>query len=147
MTDRPADIDPADCILLVPQCLREVSHCQAELGEEGWQCRACSASCPVNRLRRAAFEEGFKGVCIAAGGSMAVNYVASHRPKGIVAIACDKELVLGVAAVQSMEGGNKTVIKTVPLLKEGCINTEVDFERALEVIRSFNRHGGDEPQS
>jgi hypothetical protein len=67
---------------------------------------------------------------------MAVRFVKERRPKGIVAIACPKELEEGVAAVAEMSRGNSDppAIVTVPLLRDGCVDTEVDVDQALRAI-------------
>ena len=57
-----------------------------------------------------------------------------------MAIACIKELEEGVCAVKEyVETGKKRdcppVIVSVPLLKDGCVDTEVDEEEAERVIR------------
>lgn len=67
---------------------------------------------------------------------MAVNYVKETRPEAIVAVACQKELDEGIHGVQQLSGGDKPapVIAIVPLVRDGCVDTEVDEERAMEVI-------------
>jgi len=79
---------------------------------------------------------GYKGVCIAPGGRLAVNYVKETHPEAIVAIACQKELEEGVHGVQQLSDSGRPapVIAIVPLAKDGCVDTEVDEERAMEVI-------------
>lgn len=67
---------------------------------------------------------------------MALKYVLEHKPRGIVAVACDKELAEGVDAVRnkSESENGSPVIVIVPLTKDGCVDTEVDEAAALEVI-------------
>ncbi|HEX2922430.1 MAG TPA: DUF116 domain-containing protein, partial [Chloroflexota bacterium] len=98
----------------------------------------CAEDCVVGRLRRAALELGYKGVCIAAGGTMALNYVAEQDPRGIVAVACERELAEGIDGVRGLpvDGKEPPVIVIVPLLKDGCVDTEVDEQLALETIAS-----------
>jgi len=90
----------------------------------------------LGRLRRAALMAGYKGVCIASGGAMALKYVAELRPRGIVAVACNKELQEGVEAVLSMATNPSEAppIVVVPLTRDGCIDTEVDEAQALAAI-------------
>ncbi len=100
----------------------------------------------VGRLVRSALAAGCKGVCIAAGGSMAVKYVAEVRPKAIVAVACDKELAEGVEAVKKIGTGGAPfpAIVVVPLSRDGCVDTEVDESLVMDALRvgSFEPRGG-----
>jgi len=135
---RLAQVPPAQRILLLPHCLRDSQRCQATYGPGGLECRACQPACTINRLRRAAEEAGYGGVCVAPGGSLAVEYVRQHRPRAIVAVACPKELEMGLEAVANL-GQNPDwgapVAMVIPLLKDGCVDTQVDVERVLAVIR------------
>jgi len=100
------------------------------------ECRQCNPDCPVNRLRQAAISLGYKGVCIAPGGQLAIKYVEKNRPKGIVAVACHKELEEGIQSVAELGKADRRSppIVVVPLTKDGCVDTEVDEERALDMI-------------
>ena len=86
---------------------------------------------------------GYKGVCIAPGGSLALKFIQKTKPLGIVAVACVKELAEGVCAVRELaekgivqSGGQDIapVIFTIPLTKDGCVDTEVDEDEALRII-------------
>jgi hypothetical protein len=68
---------------------------------------------------------------------MALRYVKEHSPKGIVAVACPKELDEGVKGVKDMLGVDSPPIVLVPLTKEGCVDTEVDVDQAIRAIRSY----------
>jgi hypothetical protein len=129
-------VSTSERILLVSHCLRRSSGCQAEQGEWGLECKHCTDSCAINRLTDAALRRGYKGVCIAPGGSMALNYVRQTRPRGIVAVACRKELEQGMQAVTaaSSSAASRPAIVVVPLSKDGCVDTEVDVPQAIRVI-------------
>ena len=129
-------IRPSDRILLLPHCLRRADSCQGKYSRLGLECCTCNPECPVNHLSQAALDLGYKGVCIAPGGRLAVNYVKEARPAAIVAVACQKELEEGIHGVQELAGGDETVppIVIIPLSRDGCVDTEVDVERALELI-------------
>jgi hypothetical protein len=129
-------VDASERILLLPHCLRRSETCQAKYNKHGLECCGCDPECPVNRLSRAAVELGYKGICVAPGGRLAINYIKETRPKAIVAVACQKELEEGVQGVREIDGGDisEIPIVVIPLLKDGCIDTEVDEEEALETI-------------
>ena len=136
-------IKPDQRVLLVSHCMRSSEKCTAKMTRTGLGCRDdCSNRCSIGRLRILAEKQGYKGICIAPGGSMALKFIREKNPKGIVAIACMKELAEGVDAVKEFEGNgrnngssnNVPVVISVPLLKDGCVDTEVDEEEAERII-------------
>lgn len=126
----------SDRILLLPHCLRRSETCQGKYTKRGMECIACNPECPVNSLSEAAQKMGYKGVCVAPGGSLALNYANEVKPKAIVAVACRKELEEGVAGVRSLKnpGVLSLPIVVIPLTKDGCVDTEVDIKQAVEII-------------
>jgi len=132
-------IEPDSRVLLLSHCSRPSKSCPGKFSKEGLVCPDdCSEDCAVGRLRRLALKLGYKGVCVAAGGSMAVRFVKKNQPKGIVAVACKKELEEGVCAVRDIakkSNHSMPVIITIPLLTDGCVDTELDEEEAKRVIK------------
>ena len=137
-------IDKDKRILLISHCLRSSGDCTAKMTKAGLECRDdCPTRCTVGRLRIAAQKLGYKGVCIAPGGSMALKFIKNNKPQGIVAIACIKELEEGVCAVKELVEDRKgnapdvngPVVVAVPLLRDGCVDTEVDEGEAERIIR------------
>lgn len=133
-----AAIPPEERVLLLSYCLRPSESCPGKMQKRGLECPPdCREDCSLGRLQQAARQLGYKGVCIAAGGAMALRFVADQSPRGIVAVACHKELQEGVEAVQAMRDGgaaSQPAIVTVPLLTDGCVNTEVDEELVLQTL-------------
>ncbi|MCD4670883.1 MAG: DUF116 domain-containing protein [Actinomycetia bacterium] len=138
--ERLKAISPSNRILLISHCLRSSKKCTAKMTKAGLMCRDdCPDRCTVGRLRLLAEKAGYKGVCIAPGGSMALKFIKENKPEGIVAIACMRELEEGVCAVKEFAGiesgeGSSPVIVPVPLLRDGCVDTEVDEEEAKRII-------------
>ena len=132
-----AEVAMKDRVLLISQCLRPSKTCQGKFTKEGLQCvQNCMVPCVIHLFCDATRNLGYNGVCVAAGGSMALSYVKERKPKGIIAVACYKELEEGVNAVKEMcENEKMPVIVVVPLTKVGCVDTEVDTN---EVIRTVN---------
>ncbi len=131
-------VSPAERVLLLSHCLRPSEACPGKVARGGLVCpEGCMVECVLGRLRQAALALGYKGVCIASGGSMAIKFVAEQGPRGIVAVACTKELAEGVEAVLSMARGDgpPPAILVVPLTRDGCVDTEVDEARAIAAIR------------
>jgi squalene-hopene/tetraprenyl-beta-curcumene cyclase len=137
-------VPPAERVLLISHCLRKSTGCRAAQGEWGLECRHCTESCAINLLSDMALRLGYKGVCVAPGGSMALNYVRRMRPRGIAAVACRKELEQGIQAVQGMgpASDGRPAIVVVPLAKDGCVDTEVDLPLAARAIElGGSNHG------
>lgn len=132
-----AEVSPAERVLLLSHCLRPSQTCPGKVHKRGLVCpEGCTEDCVLGRLRQAALALGYKGVCIASGGSMAYKFVAEQKPRGIVAVACPKELAEGVEAVLDLASSNDEApaIVVVPLTKDGCVDTEVDEAQALAAI-------------
>ncbi len=129
-------IPPAERVLLVSHCLRKSTGCRATQGEWGLECRHCTESCAINLLSEMALRLGYKGVCVAPGGSMALNYIKRMQPRGIAAVACRKELEQGIQAVKGRisSKADRPAIVVVPLRKDGCVDTEVDLPQAARAI-------------
>ena len=132
-------IAPEKRVLLLPHCLRPSASCTARYDrEQGLLCESCEENCSINQLKTAAEKRGFGGVCIAPGGSLALYYIKTHLPEGIVAVACGKELEMGIRAVISLGNNgdhqNNVVLETVSLCQDGCIDTQVDLDAVLEII-------------
>jgi uncharacterized protein len=133
--ERLRRVDASERVLLLPHCLRRSESCRAKYGRAGLECQRCNPDCPVNRLTGAAIRLGYKGICVAPGGRLAVNYVKKMRPGAVVAVACDKELDEGVRGLRAMAAADPVpVIVVIPLARDGCIDTEVDEAQALEMI-------------
>ncbi len=143
--DKLALTAPEERVLLLSHCLRPSQTCPGKLSKKGLVCvEGCDEDCVVGRLQRTALALGYKGVCIAAGGAMAVKFVAESEPRGIVAVACNKELAEGVEAVNGMaaSSGKAPAIVVVPLLQDGCVDTAVDEQEALAAIALGCKPGG-----
>jgi hypothetical protein len=125
-------------VLLLPHCLRPSQSCPGKMTKQGLNCAGCSlADCAIYKLRAAAAEVGYSGVCVAPGGRLAIRFLAEHQPAGVIAIACEKELEEGLEAIAQMEWeGDRPIVVTFPLSQDGCVDTEVDIETAREIILS-----------
>lgn len=135
MIEQLSQTSTSERILLLPHCLRKSNTCVAKYNKHGLQCAECSPDCSINILSKAALDYGYKGVCVAPGGRLAVNFVKDKHPGAIVAVACEKELEEGVQGVGELEDQDiKPLIIIIPLLKDGCVDTIVDIEKALKII-------------
>jgi hypothetical protein len=131
-----AQVPPGERILLLPHCLRRSAVCVAKPSAQGLQCASCTPECPINQLRHKALDLGYREVCVASGGHMALKHVADSKPAAVVAVACAKELAEGIEGVKALMAGDAPPlpIAIIPLTKDGCVDTEVDIEQAIKVV-------------
>ena len=129
-------------VLLIPHCLRPSQDCPGKMTKQGLDCTGCTrVECAIYQLRAAAVESGYEGICVAPGGRMAARFLAEHQPAGVVAVACQQELEEGIEAIESMDWDNGyPAVAVVPLLKDGCVDTEVDVDLARSIIFGCNGH-------
>ena len=135
--ERLVAVDPPYRVLLLAQCLRPSQTCPGKFDKKGLACpEDCSEDCVIGRLREFALGLGYSGVCVAAGGAMALRFVKEHNPRGIVAVACYRELGEGVDGVKELFEDNEEIpaIVVLPLLRDGCVDTEVDEEQVLKAL-------------
>ena len=133
--EKLAKITPSERILLMPHCLRQSGTCKATYNQMGLQCIGCNPGCSINKLRKLATSYGYKGICVAPGGRLAIKFVKEMQPKAIVAVACAKELEEGVTGVRELAAEKiRPLIAIIPLVKDGCVDTQVDEAKAIEII-------------
>jgi len=127
-------------VLLLPHCLRPSQDCPGKMTKKGLDCTGCTiVDCAIYQLRAAAAEVGYGGVCVAPGGRLAVRFLDERQPSAVVAIACDKELEEGLDAIAEMDWPKgEPAVTTLPLSRDGCVDTEVDVEMARSIIISCN---------
>lgn len=93
--------------------------------------------CLQRSLRQQLVQLGKKynvGVFIASGGSVARKIISEQRPKAVIAIACERDLILGIQEIFM-----KIPVLGIPNIRpEGpCKNTTVDFHEVENAIRFF----------
>ncbi|MFO7791508.1 MAG: DUF116 domain-containing protein [Candidatus Saliniplasma sp.] len=127
--DRFDDTPKENIIIFLPQCLRNSEECEAELTDEGYKCNHCGA-CSISKIIKTAEDLGYMGVFVVPGGSLVRNIMKKKQPRAVVGIACNYELVEGIEHA-SIHG---IPTQSIPLLRGGCKDTEVDEEEVLEVL-------------
>lgn len=116
-------------LLIVPQCLRATGACRAEERGEAYVCARCGA-CKIGTLAERAADLGYLGTYILKGGSAVARLVAQAAPAAVVGLACHLEGALGVLTCE--EKG--VAVQFVPLARDGCADTDVDLDEALDVL-------------
>ncbi len=109
-------------VLLIPHCLRDPIRCKAPIDEDGYHCKKCGA-CVIADITRSAEEKGLKWYMV-GGGSHAIRIIKNAQPRAVLGIACFDEAMMAIEKIS--EYG--IPIQAVLLSKDGCVNTEVDFD-------------------
>ncbi len=137
LNDELSKVEPSERVLLLSHCMRPSQTCRGKFDKKGLNCVLdCTENCVIRRCKEKAFKLGYKGVCIAAGGAMALRFVKENTPKAIIAVACNKEPEEGVEAVRALEKDLQQLpsVVVVPLLSDGCVDTEVDETQVMEAL-------------
>ena len=115
-------------VIFLPHCLR-VKGCKAELTAQGYKCVSCG-SCGIAEFLKEAESKGYK-VFIVPGGSMIKKILKDiPNPEKVIGVACDVELKEGHELMKKM----KIKSDSLKLSKDGCVNTEVDFEKLKKML-------------
>lgn len=123
--------EPHDVLVLVPHC-SQASRCKLRLTYNNDNCARCG-KCPIGSLLELRDESGVK-VLSATGGTMARRIIKEVRPKMIVGIACERDLVEGIHDIPS-------VFPVYGFLNEcpngPCIDTLINVSRLRQVLKKF----------
>lgn len=123
-------VHPENLLLLVPRCLQKTG-CSQALGALLDDCRLCG-QCPVPELIALRDELGIRS-SLAAGGREALAFVADHKVRAVVAVACEKELVQGILAVFPTP-----VLGVLNIQTSGpCRNTQLDRDAVRAAVCSL----------
>ena len=126
--ERVASIPYRKRLLLMPQCLRSVKDCQAEMDEFGLICARCG-SCVIDMLQGEAERLGYV-VMVAEGSPMVMALIESGQVEAVIGVSC---LSVLEEVFPYMEAGAVPGM-AIPLLQDGCADTSVDVEWVLEAL-------------
>ncbi len=114
-------------VIFLPQCLRSL-ECKAKTTEDGIICISCG-KCNIGPFKKEAEKAGYK-VFIAPGSSLIKNILKKYKFKAVLGVACEPELKEGIKMMKK----HNIAVLTVTLLKDGCVNTQVDWEKVKEAL-------------
>lgn len=119
---------PANRLLvLAPHCL-QLASCPHKITYDPDNCRRCGG-CNIGDLVKLSEEKGFHFL-VATGGTVARQFVKKNRPKVILAIACERDLMSGMQDVFPMPGIG--ILNDRP--NGPCFNTRVDMDAVREAV-------------
>jgi uncharacterized protein len=117
-------------VVFVPHCMRNIQKCKAKEMGSYFTCAECGA-CKIGDISKKSKELGYKAIYILKGGKAVKKLADEIKPKAVLGVACYFEGVMG------MEESEKygLVAQFVPLLKDGCADTDVELEAVYTVMR------------
>ncbi len=119
-------------LVLLPHCL-QIDICNRKLTTDVNNCMRCGR-CPVGGLVTMGEQMGLK-IEVVNGGSLARRKVEALRPDGIVAVACERDLTLGIQDVYPIP-----VFGVINDRPHGpCYNTCVDIKLVEEGMAFFKK--------
>lgn len=117
-------------LVLLPHCL-QIDICNRKITNDIHNCVRCG-KCPVAQLLEISDRCNLP-IEVVNGGTLARRRVASYRPTGIIAVACERDLTLGIQDVHPIPVYG--VINDRP--NGPCFNTDVDMSLVEEAVRFF----------
>lgn len=118
----------SDRAIFLPQCLRS-SKCPAHLTPEGLKCKCCGL-CMIGYWLPILEKMGYR-VFSVPGSSFIKRMVRKYRPKAIIGVGCMGEVKEGL----EMSDKLGLISMGVVTLKEGCVETYLDWEMLLEIVK------------
>jgi len=116
-----------DIMLLLPHCLQN-SECGLKVTNNPKLCKRCG-KCKIGALMEYAEQKNIN-IFIATGGTVARNIIKKIRPKLIISVACDRDLMSGISDVRGIP-----VVGVANKQPNGpCFNTDVDIHVIQERI-------------
>lgn len=118
-------------LLLLPQCLKNTQSCQAELDSLGLICAGCKG-CQIDSVLNKAEALGYTTL-VAEGTTVAVGLVEEGAIDAVIGVSCMPVLQ------RSFEPVSRAAVPVLglPLLYDGCENTNVDYGWLFEEMHHF----------
>ncbi|MDX9880956.1 MAG: polyprenyl synthetase family protein [Prolixibacteraceae bacterium] len=121
-------------LLLLPQCLRNNRNCEATFDELGLLCAGCR-HCLIDETVTVAENLGY-ATLVAEGTTVAIGLVEEGSVDAVIGVSCMSALEKSFVPVSRAA----VPVIGIPLLYDGCENTEVDKQWLLEEIKAFGEN-------
>lgn len=121
-------------LLLIPQCLKSDNNCNAVIDQLGLICAGCQ-SCQIDSILQKAEALGY-ATLVAEGTTVAVSLVQEGAIDAVIGVSCMSVLQ------KSFEPVSRAAVPVIgiPLLFEGCAETDVDNFWLNEEMMSFREN-------
>ncbi|MCP4374664.1 MAG: DUF116 domain-containing protein [bacterium] len=115
-------------LLLLPQCLKHSTDCEGHLDDIGLVCSRCGR-CDITELQNTAEALGY-AMLVAEGSPVVMSLIESGQVQAVIGVSCMSMLK---QVFPYMEAGAVPGL-AIPLLDDGCCDTEVDTAWVHEAI-------------
>lgn len=126
----PIHLKPSEILVLLPHCI-QYSGCNIRVTNDIYNCKECG-KCQIPDLIKL-IDEYKVNIFIATGGTLARKAIMDMKPKGIIAVACERDLTSGLIDIKEL-----SVIGILNDRPNGpCVDTAVNIQRVEEAIKFF----------
>jgi len=126
-------VRPQEVHVLVSRCL-QAENCKCQVTESILRCRACGA-CKIQVIKDLCAAKGLS-VSVESGGTSARQRLGERKPKLVIAVACERELLAGIL---------DTVLPVVGIMlrvgEKACVNSDVDVKELDRRLNSILKEG------
>ncbi len=123
-------LPPGSVLVLCPRCLQD-SRCGQAIVNDPKECRRCG-NCDVAGLVALSEEHGVR-LSFVTGGEIALALVRDPLVKAVVALACEKEIILGL-----LRKGSKPILSVILQRPHGpCRDTRIELSGVEQAVRFF----------
>lgn len=124
-------------LLLLPRCLANPDVCRAETDSIGLLCAQCGG-CVIGTIQAKAEKLGYITM-VAEGTTVVSKLLSSGKVDSVIGVGCLSSLhkIFPVMSEHAIPG------QGIPLLNDGCVNTELDLEWALNIILAHAPDSGE----
>lgn len=128
-------------LLLLPQCLKNEGSCKGTMDELGLICAGCRG-CVLDDVLSEAEKLGYTTL-VAEGTAVAVGLVEEGSIDAVIGVSCMPVLQ------RSFDQVSKAAVPVIglPLMYDGCSNTNLDYGWLLDEIRLFEENSDVRPLS
>ncbi|MCX5780787.1 MAG: DUF116 domain-containing protein [Firmicutes bacterium] len=114
-------------MILLPHCLQN-SECPHKITMDINNCNQCGNCCIAELIELG--EKYQANIKVATGGTLARKFIEESRPRGVVAVACERDLSMGI-----QDASYLPVIGVLNCRPNGpCINTSVEIDKVEQAI-------------
>ena len=128
-------------LLLLPQCLKNNQNCNATFDKLGLICAGCQ-NCQIDEILTSAEELGY-ATLVAEGTTVAISLIEEGSIDAVIGVSCMSVLEKSFVPVSRAA----VPVIGIPLLHDGCEDTEVDKYWLMREIKSYNDNYALQPLS
>jgi hypothetical protein len=123
-----------EVMILLPHCLQD-SECPHKITMDINNCKHCGKCCICDLID---LGKKFNAVIkVATGGTLARKFIEECKPSGVVAVACERDLSMGIHDI-----GLLPVIGVLNCRPNGpCINTSVELDKVEQAMYTMCKGG------